>query len=113
METSLKSLETDTYLEAYQYADDWEYDYEYEDIDEDEDIDEESSSKSNFLEHFTIDLTEKARKGKIDPLIGREDILERTIQVLSRRLKNNPIHVGDPGVGEKRKKLQLPKVWQG
>jgi len=100
METSLKSLETDTYLEAYQYADDWEYDYEYEDIDEDEDIDEESSSKSNFLEHFTIDLTEKARKGKIDPLIGREDILERTIQVLSRRLKNNPIHVGDPGVGK-------------
>jgi len=64
METSLKSLETDTYLEAYQYADDWEYDYEYEDIDEDEDIDEESSSKSNFLEHFTIDLTEKQERVK-------------------------------------------------
>jgi len=43
-----------------------------------------------------IDLTEKARKGKIDPLIGREDILERTIQVLSRRLKNNPFTLGIP-----------------
>ncbi|NLB78719.1 MAG: ATP-dependent Clp protease ATP-binding subunit ClpA, partial [Clostridiaceae bacterium] len=59
-----------------------------------------SDSKSNFLSGFTIDLTEKARKGKIDPLIGREDIIERTIQVLSRRMKNNPVHVGDPGVGK-------------
>ena len=53
-----------------------------------------------FLKSFTVELVEKARRGKIDPLIGREDILERTIQVLSRRLKNNPIHVGDPGVGK-------------
>ncbi|OAA93896.1 ATP-dependent Clp protease ATP-binding subunit ClpA [Clostridium coskatii] len=49
---------------------------------------------------FSVELTEKARNGEIDPLIGRDDILSRTIQVLSRRNKNNPIHVGDPGVGK-------------
>ncbi|HPS56693.1 MAG TPA: ATP-dependent Clp protease ATP-binding subunit ClpA [Spirochaetota bacterium] len=53
-----------------------------------------------IIEAFTVELTEKARKGEIDPLIGREDILERTIQVLCRRTKNNPVHVGDPGVGK-------------
>ncbi len=52
------------------------------------------------LETFTTELTAKAREGKIDPLIGREDILQRTIQVLCRRLKNNPIHVGEAGVGK-------------
>lgn len=72
-------------------------DYIDEEYDEDEDT---FSEQSDFLKNFTIDLIEKAKQGKIDPLIGREDILERTIQVLSRRLKNNPIHVGDPGVGK-------------
>jgi ATP-dependent Clp protease ATP-binding subunit ClpA len=57
-------------------------------------------SKTNVIEAFTVELTEKARRGGIDPLIGREDILERTIQVLCRRTKNNPVHVGDPGVGK-------------
>jgi ATP-dependent Clp protease ATP-binding subunit ClpA len=52
------------------------------------------------LQAFAVDLTEKARAGGIDPLIGREEILQRTIQVLCRRLKNNPIHVGEPGVGK-------------
>jgi ATP-dependent Clp protease ATP-binding subunit ClpA len=52
------------------------------------------------LEAFTVDLIRKAREGRIDPLIGREEILQRTIQVLCRRLKNNPIHVGEPGVGK-------------
>ncbi len=65
-----------------------------------EETSESTSEQSEFLRNFTVDLVEKAQKGKIDPLIGREDILERTIQVLSRRLKNNPIHVGDPGVGK-------------
>lgn len=65
-----------------------------------DDEEESASDQSEFLKNFTIDLVEKAQKGKVDPLIGREDILERTIQVLSRRLKNNPIHVGDPGVGK-------------
>mgnify|MGYP000927480161 CR=1 FL=1 len=61
---------------------------------------EEDVPESEFLSNFTIELTARARKGEIDPLIGREDIINRTIQVLSRRLKNNPIHVGEPGVGK-------------
>jgi ATP-dependent Clp protease ATP-binding subunit ClpA len=56
--------------------------------------------KRNVLKAFTTELTELAREGKLDPLIGREDILERTIQVLCRRLKNNPVFVGEPGVGK-------------
>ena len=52
------------------------------------------------LEHFTVNLIEKAQSGQIDPLIGRKAELERIIQVLGRRLKNNPILVGDPGVGK-------------
>jgi ATP-dependent Clp protease ATP-binding subunit ClpA len=52
------------------------------------------------LDAFTVELTAKAREGGIDPLIGREEILQRTIQVLCRRLKNNPIHVGEAGVGK-------------
>ncbi len=55
---------------------------------------------SRPLAAFAVDLTEKARAGGIDPLIGREEILQRTIQVLCRRLKNNPLHVGEPGVGK-------------
>ncbi len=75
-------------------------------MDEDDFVEEEESEgkekdkDTNFLEAFTDELTEKARAGKIDPLIGRDDIIERTIQVLCRRTKNNPIHVGDPGVGK-------------
>jgi len=65
-----------------------------------DDIEEDAGKKSKVLEQFTVELTEKARKGELDPLIGREDILERTMQVLSRRLKNNPVHVGEPGVGK-------------
>ncbi len=52
------------------------------------------------LKSFTIDLLERAREGKIDPLIGRDQELERTILVLCRRRKNNPIFVGEPGVGK-------------
>lgn len=56
--------------------------------------------KKKFLELYTTELTEKAKNGEIDPIIGREDIIERTIQILCRRLKNNPVHVGEPGVGK-------------
>lgn len=52
------------------------------------------------LESFCVNLNEKAKSGKVDPLIGREDILERTIQILSRRTKNNPLLIGEPGVGK-------------
>ncbi|MGH7771108.1 MAG: ATP-dependent Clp protease ATP-binding subunit ClpA [Candidatus Binatia bacterium] len=54
----------------------------------------------NPLESFTVDLVQKARDGHIDPLIGREDEIQRTIHVLCRRRKNNPIYVGEPGVGK-------------
>jgi ATP-dependent Clp protease ATP-binding subunit ClpA len=60
----------------------------------------ETKKTNRLLKAFTTELTEKARNGEIDPLIGREDIVRRTIQVLCRRLKNNPVHVGDPGVGK-------------
>ncbi len=58
--------------------------------------------KKNFeaLDSFCVDLNKKARDGKIDPLIGREAEVERTIQILCRRTKNNPLYVGDPGVGK-------------
>ncbi|KNY27107.1 Clp domain protein [Pseudobacteroides cellulosolvens ATCC 35603 = DSM 2933] len=56
--------------------------------------------KQKFLEKYTVNLIEKAKNGDIDPLIGRKDIIQRTIQVLARRIKNNPVHVGDPGVGK-------------
>ena len=52
------------------------------------------------LETFCGDLRARAAEGKIDPLIGREDELERTIHVLCRRRKNNPVFVGEPGVGK-------------
>jgi ATP-dependent Clp protease ATP-binding subunit ClpA len=54
----------------------------------------------NPLEAYTVNLVEKASRGNIDPLIGRDDEIERTIHVLCRRRKNNPIYVGDPGVGK-------------
>jgi ATP-dependent Clp protease ATP-binding subunit ClpA len=65
-----------------------------------DDEDDEQHKANKTLESFTTKLVEKAQDGNVDPLIGREDIIERTIQVLCRRVKNNPIHVGDPGVGK-------------
>ncbi|HUZ18266.1 MAG TPA: AAA family ATPase, partial [Spirochaetia bacterium] len=56
--------------------------------------------KRSALANFTRELTQLAKEGKLEPLIGREDILERTIQVLCRRMKNNPVLVGEPGVGK-------------
>ncbi|MBU1168009.1 MAG: ATP-dependent Clp protease ATP-binding subunit ClpA, partial [Proteobacteria bacterium] len=56
--------------------------------------------KEDLLEMFTVDLVKKAGQGKIDPLIGRDAELQRVVQVLCRRRKNNPIFVGDPGVGK-------------
>ena len=58
------------------------------------------AKKVNPLEAFTINLLERASQGKIDPLIGRQEELERTIQILCRRRKNNPVLVGEPGVGK-------------
>ena len=62
--------------------------------------DENSGQTKNALQRFARDLTQAARENKLDPLIGRENVIQRTLQVLCRRLKNNPILVGDPGVGK-------------
>jgi ATP-dependent Clp protease ATP-binding subunit ClpA len=56
--------------------------------------------KANALAEYAVNLNELALEGRIDPLIGREDEVERTIQILCRRRKNNPLYVGDPGVGK-------------
>ncbi|MCE2441172.1 MAG: ATP-dependent Clp protease ATP-binding subunit [Candidatus Latescibacteria bacterium] len=61
---------------------------------------EKKKSKTPYLDHFGRDLTELAREGKLDPLIGREREIERVSQVLSRRKKNNPVLIGEPGVGK-------------
>jgi ATP-dependent Clp protease ATP-binding subunit ClpA len=60
----------------------------------------EADQQENPLNQFTVNLNEQARQGRIDPLIGRKDELERTIQVLCRRRKNNPLFVGEAGVGK-------------
>lgn len=62
--------------------------------------DENPESKYEALKRFGIDLTESARSGKLDPVIGRDEEIRRTIQVLSRRTKNNPVLIGEPGVGK-------------
>jgi ATP-dependent Clp protease ATP-binding subunit ClpB len=62
--------------------------------------DQTPEEKYQALQRFGRDLTELARKGKLDPVIGREDEIRRVLQVLSRRTKNNPVLIGDPGVGK-------------
>jgi ATP-dependent Clp protease ATP-binding subunit ClpB len=62
--------------------------------------DESPESKYQALERFGIDLLEMARRGKLDPVIGREDEIRRCMQVLNRRTKNNPVLIGEPGVGK-------------
>jgi len=59
-----------------------------------------TEGKSDILEQFTTDLTDLARKGDLDPVIGREKEINRIIQILSRRKKNNPVIIGEPGVGK-------------
>ena len=61
---------------------------------------EEEETKTSPLEEFGYDITQAAREGRLDPLVGREDEIQRVIQILGRRRKNNPMLVGDPGVGK-------------
>lgn len=68
--------------------------------DEDKDDEDEEGKKVNTLEMYTSNLTELARKGALEPFIGRDGILERIILVLARKLKNNPVLVGESGVGK-------------
>lgn len=60
----------------------------------------EAEESRQALEKYTIDMTERAEQGKLDPVIGRDDEIRRTIQVLQRRTKNNPVLIGEPGVGK-------------
>ncbi len=62
--------------------------------------DQKAETNQNVLEVFCQDLTKRAREGKLDPVIGRNDEIRRVVQILSRRTKNNPVLVGDPGVGK-------------
>ncbi|MBP5437315.1 MAG: AAA family ATPase [Treponema sp.] len=71
-----------------------------EDEDEKERHKKEKKHRFSALEKYTVDLTQKARDGELDLLVGREYELERTVQILCRRTKNNPLHVGDAGVGK-------------
>jgi ATP-dependent Clp protease ATP-binding subunit ClpB len=62
--------------------------------------DAEAEGSREALKKYTLDLTERARMGKLDPVIGRDDEIRRAIQVLQRRTKNNPVLIGEPGVGK-------------
>src|SRR6201999_2534978 len=62
--------------------------------------DQDPEGKFQALEKYTRDLTEAARRGKIDPVIGRDEEIRRVMQVLTRRTKNNPVLIGEPGVGK-------------
>jgi ATP-dependent Clp protease ATP-binding subunit ClpA len=87
-------------VESENSADEQEPGPEEEEIQQEKTEPQKQQKKKKFLEMFTIELTAKAERDEIDPIIGREDIIERTIQVLCRRNKNNPVHVGEPGVGK-------------
>jgi ATP-dependent Clp protease ATP-binding subunit ClpA len=63
-------------------------------------VETKEGGKQSALDKYTVDLVARAREGRIDPLVGRDEELKRTLQVLARRKKNNPIFVGDPGVGK-------------
>lgn len=63
-------------------------------------LDRDAESKQSVLDEYTTDLTAAARRGQLDPVIGRNDEIDRVIQILSRRKKNNPILIGEPGVGK-------------
>lgn len=68
--------------------------------DEPEDSKAKKDKKEGALDQFTVNLNEKAKQGRIDPLIGRTAEVDRTVQILCRRSKNNPLYVGEPGVGK-------------
>ncbi|HCC12834.1 MAG TPA: type VI secretion system ATPase TssH, partial [Atlantibacter hermannii] len=62
--------------------------------------DQGAEDQRQALKKYTLDLTERAEQGKLDPVIGRDEEIRRTIQVLQRRTKNNPVLIGEPGVGK-------------
>src|SRR5665811_2285243 len=60
----------------------------------------EAEGGESSLDKYSVDLTQKAREGRLDPVIGRDQEIRRVVQVLARRTKNNPVLIGDPGVGK-------------
>ena len=72
--------------------------------------DVEGESGRDAIKRYTVDLTERARLGKIDPVIGRDDEIRRTMQILQRRTKNNPVLIGEPGVGRRLWSRDWPSV---
>lgn len=90
--TTSNEEDEESYFQEEDQDEDLEYDF--------EDEAHNPKGEENFLSNFTVELTQKASRGEMDPLIGRQDVLQRTLQVLCRRLKNNPVHVGEPGVGK-------------
>ncbi|UXM94012.1 ATP-dependent Clp protease ATP-binding subunit ClpA [Bartonella sp. HY329] len=72
----------------------------YEDFEVNDDDDIDTKKASDALSSYCVNLNERAKEGKIDPLIGRDNEVNRTIQILCRRSKNNPLYVGEPGVGK-------------
>ncbi len=72
----------------------------YKEIKEEKESSKKGSKKQSYLDKFTVNLVQKAKEGKIDPVIGREKEIQRVMQILCRRKKNNPILVGEPGVGK-------------
>ena len=72
----------------------------HKEIDEDENIDNDAQNENKVLDNSSSELVALAKKGEIDPVIGRDNEISRVIEILSRRKKNNPILVGEPGVGK-------------
>lgn len=70
--------------------------------------DQGAEDQRQALQKYTVDLTERAEQGKLDPVIGRDEEIRRTIQVLQRRTKNNPVLIGEPGSVKRR----LSKGWR-
>jgi ATP-dependent Clp protease ATP-binding subunit ClpA len=85
----------DSEVEEEEFEESEEYEEE-----EDEGEDEPRREKATALARFTTDLTEAARKGELDPIVGREKEIHRALKILARRQKNNPLFIGDPGVGK-------------
>ena len=65
-----------------------------------DEIQEDGKSAHSMMDQFCTDMTERAEEGKLDPVVGRDEEMHRLMQVLSRRTKNNPCLVGEPGVGK-------------
>src|SRR5437660_10531744 len=71
---------------------------------------QEAEGSREALKKYTLDLTERARSGKLDPVIGRDDEIRRVIQILQRRTKNNPVLIGEPGVARPRSSKDSPSA---